>query len=351
MRKPLCWTVALLAGVAAPVGAAGRLVPTGAKIERSGYATILRAPSPDYRKLVRPVPRGPQSAAELYAQEQGIPLAAAEKQVAEQDAMFSEYNRLAALLQQQESDNYLGAELVHGPNWHYRLFFRRDPEATLHRYTSNPRFRAARGGPYTAEELKRIVDPWAKRLSKAGLATHWAVDATGGTAEFYVGVTEAEYRRIAQREGWGDPPTAIRMQFAKSIAGAPVDPRVSRFIRSFASDTRATGIQLEAGFSGKIVLRDGCLRVEDAKGQLGPLAYFHRETGLGIDPQGYLGLIDRRSGEFKGRIGEMFVWAGPNAFRENMPGLAELKARCGDGPVRHVGNPESKARMDVKYAR
>lgn len=47
----------------------------------------------------------------------------------------------------------------------------------------------------------------------------------------------------------------------------------------------------------------------------------------------------------------MFSWAGPNRLRPDMPGLAELKARCGDGPVAHVGNPESQAAFDVRERR
>ncbi len=109
-------------------------------------------------------------------------------------------------------------------------------------------------------------------------------------------------------------------------------------------------IQPEAGFSGRIILKDGCLRREANEGP-GSLAYFHHETGIGLDGQGYLALIDRRTGKSKGRIGEMFGWAGPNTIRPAMPGLAELKAACGDGPVAHVGNPESEAASAVRHGR
>ena len=75
---------------------------------------------------------------------------------------------------------------------------------------------------------------------------------------------------------------------------------------------------------------------------------FHRETGIGLDAQGYLAIIDRRTGRAKGRIGEMWSWAGPNPGTQ-FDGLEELKAACGDGPVTNVGNPESEARFQARY--
>lgn len=126
-----------------------------------------------------------------------------------------------------------------------------------------------------------------------------------------------------------------------------IDPRVANLLRGFAYERRGTLLQLEAGFEGRIVLADGCLRLDSATG---PLVAFHRETGIGLDAQGYLALIDRNTSKAKARIGEMMSWAGPNDAKDFV-GLAELQAACGGGPWLNAGNPESKARFEARTSR
>ncbi|HXG80377.1 MAG TPA: hypothetical protein VNJ05_01100, partial [Sphingomicrobium sp.] len=167
--------------------------------------------------------------------------------------------------------------------------------------------------------------------------------------EFMLSVTEDEYREIAAKEGWGPVPEAIKLGFVRALAIPAVDPKVAPFLRHFASERRATVFQLEALGTGRIILRDGCLRLADNGKEL--LVMFHKETGIGLDDQGYLALIDRRTGKPTGRIGEMFAWGAPNAANEDMPEVIELRARCGTGPLVNVGNPESKAAFDLRYSR
>lgn len=338
----------LLAGVA--VGAAAPpFIPKGAKIEPSGYATVLKVALPDYRKTVQRRPKPPASVAAWYAEERGISEAEAGKRLGEQQVMGPVFERLVERLRKAEADNYTGARLVHDPDWHYLLYFKRDPEATLARYMRNPRFKAAQGR-HTQAELNALIKPWVERFGKAGIMGAYGMGGTDGTASFMMLVTEAEYRALAEKERWGPVPAAIRLGFAKRLDFPAIDPRAAPFFRAFANDTQPTIRQPERGSSGRIILRDGCLRLTDSQGK-GPLAYFHNETGVGVDDQGYLALINRRTGKPSGRIGEMFAWAGPNDLRPEMPGLAELKAACGDGPVAHVGNPESEAAFELRNSR
>lgn len=324
-------------------------VPTGATIEPSGFATVLRAPSPDYRKLIRKEPQFHGAEAEWYARDQQISVAEARKRQDEQQAIMPEFERLLATLRAKEAGNFTAPRMVHQPDWAYVFYFKRDPEATLAKYTKNPRFKAARAR-YTQEELDALIKPWADRFTKAGIIGGYGSDATYGTAEFMMSVTEREYRDIAARENWEPVPQPIKLDFARELAIPAVDARAAPSLRTFANDTRATVIQLLAAGTGRVILKDGCLRVVTQDGKQ-PLAYFHRETGIGLDEQGYLALIDRQTGKPKGRIGEIFTWGGPNHMRPDMPGLAELKARCGEGPVAHVGNPEAKAAFDRRYGR
>lgn len=306
-------------------------------------------PVPDYRQTVQPGPKPPASIAAWYAQENGISEAEARERLSEQLAAGPVLERLVERLRRAEPDNYTGARLFHKPDWGYLLYFKRDPEATLVRYMRNPRFKAAQGR-HTPQQLDALIKPWLERFAKAGIVGVHGRDGTDGTAHFGMTITEAEYRVLAAREGWAPLPDAIKLGFGRQLGVQAIDPRAAPYLRAFANDTKATLMQPERGEGGRIILRDGCLRVSGGKGP-GALAYFHHETGLGFDNEGYLALVDRRSGKPKGRIGEMFGWAGPNRLRENMPGLAILKARCGDGPLYHVGNPESEAAFKIRHGR
>ena len=274
--------------------AVGAATPTGARIGASGFATIRVAPPSPTGDVVsrRPNYNGP---IEFYAQEEGLTITEARKRISEQMGFAPIFERLQERLRRLEPDNYISARIDHKPDWHYTLFFKRDPEATLRRYSVNPRFTAAKG----------------------------------------------EYSRaIVQR---GDLPP-------RALAVPRVDPRIAPLLRGFASESLATTMQMEAGFSGRVVLDDGCLRLAGKGKAKGPLVMFHRETGIGLDAQGYLATIDRRSGKATGRIGELWSWAGPNPGTA-IDGLGELRAACGAGPVVNVGNPQSEARFEARYKR
>ncbi len=331
---------ALLA-LATAAAAAPQFTPTGAKIEPSGFATIERAPPVPYPDAPPPAEDRPRFEAEWYARNLGISVEEAQRRNREQQEARPEFERLIALLRAREAGNFTAPRMVHKPDWAYVLYFKRDPEGTLAKYTSHPRIRAALAR-YTEEELRAIATPWADRFVARKLIDGWGTDATFGTAEMMMNVTEEEYRAIAAREGWGPVPDAVVLRFSAPLDHPSMDERAKPIVRIFAQNSRSTGMQLEAGFSGRITMRDGCFYSGKA------LAYFHRETGIGVDEQGYLALTDRRTGKSKGRIGEWFSWAGPNHISEDMPMVRELRQRCGNAPIQNVGNPESAAQFRVR---
>lgn len=334
----------VLVGVAAGVSAA----PPRAVVGKGGFATILRVPpSPTGDvKSQRPTYNGP---IEFYAQEEGLTIAEARKRISEQMGFVPIFDRLQERLRRLEPDNYVSARINHKPDWSYTLFFKRDPEATLLKYQVNPRFKAAEAA-MTEAELKALAAPWLRRFADAGIGGGYGMDATEGRVSMAIPITSAEFRAIAARQGWGAMPTAMRLSFAAEHPFPRVDPKVAPMLRGFASESRATIMQMEAGASGRVILDNGCLRLAGRGKAKGPLVVFHRETGIGLDAQGYLAAIDRASGKSKGRIGEHWSWAGPNPGTR-FDGLNELKAACGDGPVVNVGNPESTARFNARYAR
>lgn len=344
-RTASCALIAA-AMMAAAAHAADRFVPTGAKIEPSGFATVERAPS---APVVRAAPEPHVTEAGWYARDVGISEAEAAKRQREQQAIRPEFERLLGELRTKEAGNFTAPRMVHKPDWAYEFYFKRDPAATLAKYTSNPRFRAALAR-YSREELEALIKPWTQRFEAHRLTGGWGTDETHGIAEIIMVVTEEEYRAIAQREGWEAVPDAIKLEFARPLPFASVQEQARPFVRIFAQADRSTGIQLTAAGSGHIFLRDGCILVGAGK-QPPRLAFFHRETGLGIDEQGYLVLINRATGEPAGRLGEDFTWAGPNAVVESWPAVRELRARCGHGEILNVGNPESTAAFEARWRR
>lgn len=340
----LAWVMAPLALVGAVAAAA---IPKGAVIGEGGHATIMRAPPSPTGDVVstRPTYNGP---IEFYAQEERVTILEARKRISEELGFRPIVERLEERLRRLEPDNYVSARIERQPDWHYILYFKRDPEATLRKYHVNPRFKAARAY-HTEAELNAMAAPWLERFGAAGIVDVYMPDPIAGTVSMSIPITRAEFDAIAAREGWGKVPAPIRLHFAADHEVPRVDPRVAPYLRGFASASRATTRQAERGEGGRVVLVDGCLRLATFNGRKGPLVVFRRETGIGFDAQGYLAIIDRETGKAKGRIGEMWEWAGPNPDKE-FDGLEELKAACGDGPLAFVGNPESKARSEARNA-
>ena len=105
-----------------------------------------------------------------------------------------------------------------------------------------------------------------------------------------------------------------------------------------------------AALGGRIVSRGGCLYVT-GRGQPDRLAYFPREFGLATDRRGALIIRSRIDGKMIGRIGDEFTWGGPIALGKNAPMVSELRARCGNAPVEHVGMLTETSAFHRRYGR
>jgi hypothetical protein len=320
--------------------------PVDASVEASGFWTIEDAPeSPAPARAVR---SGPENELTFYAQHAGVSNAEAAKRMKEQQRTRPEFERLMRTLRTKERGNYTDAELIHRPDWAYHIYFKRNPAATLARYTKNPRFQA-RSARYTSAELERLTKPWIERLNAERLTTGYGMNARRGTADIDMVVSREEFEAIAKRNRWGATPDYLNLKFDTAPVGPSVDPTVAGGIRLFAQGDRNLGATNQAALSGRIVLKDGCFRVIgfDGKEQL---AYFAREVGLGVDREGYLSLHARASKpRHLGRIGEMFTWAGPIGIDESAPMVSDLRARCGKAPLMHVGIPDSTAMFNARY--
>jgi hypothetical protein len=320
-------------------------LPTGATAGRSGFWSIATAPNSPPGP---PMKRGPQSELTFYAQLAGVSNAEADKRMKAQEKTRPEFERLMRTLRSKERGNYTDAELIHRPDWAYLIYFKRQPAATLAKYTKNPRFQA-RSAPYTDEELTRLSKPWLDRINGERLTTGYAMNPRRGTADIDMVVSREEFEAIARAKAWGPVPDFLNLKFDTAPVGPALDPAVAAGIRILAQGDRNLGATNQAALGGRIVLRDGCFFVVGHEGKE-QLAYFAREVGLGRDPQGYLSL-HRRNAErtHLGRIGEMFTWAGPIGIDEQAPMVRQLRAQCGTAPLMHVGIPESSAMFNARY--
>ena len=329
--------------------ATGRFrIPAGARVEPSGFLTIEQAPPSPVPRTVRP--NRAQNERTVYAELAGISNAEAARRLREQEALRPAAERLVRQLRTRERGNFTDVEIVHQPDWAYQLYFKRQPQKTLARYTRNPRFKA-RWSRYTRGELQKLAQPWIERFEKERLFTGYGMNARQGTADIDMIVSAEEFAAIAARNGWGSIPDYLRLKFDPAPAGPAIDPAIATGIRIFPQSDRNLGIINMAGFRGRIFLRHGCFIV-DQPGSSGKssLAYFPREVGLYIDPQGYLALRTR-AGEPRhlGRIGESFSWAGPIGIGEDAVMVKELRARCGNAPLMHLSVPESQSLFVARY--
>jgi len=332
----------------APVTPHHPVLPTGARmIGTSTFATVLNAP-PDLAAIAaqRAERAGPQPY-HYYGKELGLTPRQSAQAQAEQGRLALELGTLRNRLPQLEPGNYVDSMLRHEPTWAYVFFFRRDAEATLRRYTKEPKFEAAMAR-FDSKDRERLIAPWAARWRGAGLPFTYGLDAVYPTMDVQLGISEAAYRALAAARGWGAPPEPIRLKYSAVPVLPAVDPARAALLRGFAHEKYATLMQLEALGTGKLILRDGCLKVEGHDG-LEKVAVFHLETGVALDKQGYLALVDRMTGKVRGRIGEMLAWGAPNAIPEKgMVGLEELRAAC-PGELINIGNPESHAIFRARY--
>lgn len=321
-------------------------VPTGATVEQSGFATIRQVPPSPFPDRLPPSENRPRNEAGYYAQMAGISDAEATRRLAEQRAARPEFATLVGILRAREAGNFTEPRLIHKPDWAYVFYFKRNPEQTLSKYTRNPHFKAAKAR-YSREELEAISKPWVDRFTQQRLLGGYGSDATYGEVRMDLIVSEAEFRTVAAREGWRLP-EPIKLQYSEPVAGPPIAEQVRPLIRIFPQSDRSLGLINQALLRGRIELRDGCLYVTGLN-QSDRLAYFAREVALGTDAGNYLVLQTRGPlPRHLGRIGEQFSWAGPIAATETMPMVGELRSRCGNAPLQHVGIPESSRLFELR---
>jgi len=304
----------------------------GARIEPSGYATILSAPPAP----VPPPAPDPEPETVRIARERGISVAEAEARMNPDEATTTAAMELRQRLATEARGNFIDLRIVRDPEPRYVFQFRRDGTATLARFTSDPRFAATEGGvPH--DELAPILHEWLDRFGRHRLTTSGSANPFDGTIEIHIGVGRSEYEAVAAREGWQLPPN-VKLAFAPEIDPATVVATdVAPFVRAFARQDVAPAIILTSLAMGRVILHDGCFRLNTPDG---PLILFGRNTRLHRDSAGYL-TVSGIGEDGSARIGEEIAWGGYPGPVEDEPGVRLLREQCGAGPIRSIGVPTS----------
>lgn len=350
MRRPALFSIlpcsVLLA--CSTVSRSGIAPPTGAKIEPSGYATILKAPPAPYDPPPRtptgweaPLPPGETRLATddveilQYRWDRGISLALARAEIAQLRADGPEARAVEARAKAAEPDNFVQLGILRLPVAAWKFAFKRNPEESLRRYTSNPRFVADRL-PYTAQEADRLWAQWWPRFEP--YATYGGKGAGGITLGMKI--SEEEFRALPQFRDFVPPP-GVKLEFPNEPDLPRMASDAAPFVRILPQQRYFPGIILVRAIRHKearITLRDGCLFFGDA------LVRLNRTAGLFRDAQGYLAIRDRADlAQPHVRIGEPMEGGGGYSEEISEADRAAITSRCGNHPVIDLYSPKSKA--------
>ena len=194
-------------------------------------------------------------------------------------------------------------------------------------------------------DAKALGEVWLERLRERNGLEGISYSGSGpdGPVQFLsTTLTAREFDQWVAANGW-TAPTHIEFRFQDVLHHPAVSEAAKVGIRIWPSTAVRTGMQNMAALYGQVYVKDGCFRVKGMDGS-DKLAWFLAETGLDVDGEGFLILVNRFTGETMARVGEEMVWAGPNGSPDSET-AARIHEACGPGAITEVGNPESEERF------
>lgn len=202
------------------------------------------------------------------------------------------------------------------------------------------------------ENAKQLGETWLARLNQLGAVDGYGLggkDEDDPVSSFSLVMTPAGFDAWVEQNGW-TVPAYMDWNFVPEMRLPRVSEAAADGIRIWPASEQRTGMLNQAADRGRIVLRDGCFYIQPRGNEADEkLAWFHTETGLDVDDEGYYVLVNRISGQVEARVGEMVTWAAPNPIRPGGPSMDEFRAACGDGEIATVGNPTADNRMNTMY--
>lgn len=316
------------------------------QLEPSGYATILHAP-PSARPVERMKRYEPEEV--RLVRELGITPEDARRRVNPDAASYDVATTLRRRLETEAAGNYVGLSIVRDPYARFAVHFRSDAAATLARFTSDERFVAVEGG-IPRKELEPLFESWMARFAAEGLVNSGSMQELEGRIEFDINVEKTRFDAIARRKGWRIP-DSVDLHFPPPPDPDPIDPAVASLIRVFPRNERSPGpVTLEYS-SARLILRDGCFRLENPGGAE-PLVLFDDGVRFALDDEGYPVVFHPLAvahGQGPVRVGEIVVTGGNRGFDEGDPGTRAVRAACGDAPIIALGAPKGEHEFKQRY--
>ncbi|WFL76121.1 hypothetical protein P7228_08895 [Altererythrobacter arenosus] len=325
------------------------VLPMGAKLEPSGFISIGEVLATPYPANPPPEPASIDSFARRLSDASPEEQARLWEEANGSEEFQAEVQRLQQVLSAQEAGNFVQINLLRDESstsdpqtlLGAEVWFKRDAAKTLAKYTDRPDIFARQGG-MTEGEREALSQVWIARVQEMKWPSAISSDPKRGIIEVETGVTEEKFRQAARDKGWtwGDE---VKFTFAAPPPPAFLEDGIASLLRTFTRSENSPVIQLAALGIGRVVLEDGCFRLDRGMhDQPSPLVMFGYDTQLGLDEEGYL--IARTGDGWAAetyRIGEMGAWGGPNGYDDDSAAVRELRSKCGEGEIVNIGSPQS----------
>lgn len=315
---------------AAPAGT----TPTGATTTAAGFWSVGEVQSSPFPATVPADPTvGEDDLIGKFARENGLTRAQAEARINGPPELRDELSRIAQALRKEP--NFVENRMVRDPAVRIEVWFARDAAATLARHTRSPYFVAREGGWNQAEQ-NRMQDLWLSRMEEGKIGT-LAIDGIGRRVEIGVGTTEEQFLATARARGWDL--AQVNARYADPQPAAFADASIAAHVRAFAREATDPQVRMTALGIGRIVMDDGCFRLQANENEKPTLVMFGYAATLDRDDQGYL--VVRGPDEAVYRVGETGGWNTPNFVDEASAEVRALRAACGTDEIVNVGHPAS----------
>lgn len=320
------------------------VLPRGVLIGLGGYATITDAPPTPFTPVEPGEPPTP-SLAQTAASERFHRAGEFQNKVRE------EVQALGARLRTAEKGNFVDLYYENEGEPHVVFRFLHDAQATLAKYTHNPRFVAATAR-YSMEELSRARDFMWKAFREDRVILGGGIGNKQNRAEIDIAVTEPEFRALVARKGIKIP-DAVELHFHAdqmvTLGNQPLQPPIARLVRIFPRDNRGGPyLSLLVESRAKVILKDGCFRIDGGEHN-NALVLFPIGAQLFIDRDGYLAYGQQESPGYA-RVGEEQIFPEIASEVTTPELIGPIHKVCGQGKVVKIHGMRSAAADRAQYA-
>ena len=203
------------------------------------------------------------------------------------------------------------------------VYFLRDPEQTLARFTRTALYRAARGD-FARSDQDAVARRWAETIGNDVASPSFS---NMEVPALDVALPRAGFEERARAQGWRVP---VNLKLRFNPYAEPDLPAVAAdlrpLIRAFPQQARLTGPVPDIATSDAVVLRDGCFFI-DPPGDADPLVEFPLGIGIHRDAEGHVAFRPRYAAE-KRRLGRVGTRLQLGYRSQPRPAPADLARAC-----------------------